>query len=212
MSEDANTATESDQAAPDATPTPADVFGSGGDKQPRDRRGPGTDAQKPIAEMTDAERASYFEAKAERFKRDLRERSDYDEHKANSEKYTQMLREQETQHEKALREAREEAVEQGRREARSEANDTSVRNFLGGAMAARGKAADDIERELSMLNLSAFVNDDGSINQDLALSAIDRAAPIPPNSTPQWDGFGQGEAATADQQMSGKDIKGKYLT
>lgn len=133
-----------------------------GDAGAGDGRGPGTDAGKPISEMTDAEKAAYFEKKANRYQNSLKERRDYAEIKAERDK---LKAAGQTDAEKAIEAAKREAATAAATDTASKYQARLVQAELKAEL--KGRIPDDqIAGHVEFLDTTKFLAADGEVDTD----------------------------------------------
>lgn len=170
----------------------------------------------PIAEMTAEQQAAYWKHQARKHEQRAESRSDYDDLKAKAEQFDKAQRDAETEHEKAIREAREAAKAEGRAEALAESTETTVKALLEGALKVRGEQ--DPASVLKFVTSAAFVTD-GQIDHDAITAFADRTAGSPAGGkrNPDMGQGNRGNGATAGKGVSaGADMfaasRGKKTT
>lgn len=175
----------------------------------------GFPANTPIADMTAEQQVAYWKHQARKHEERATSRGDYDDLKAKAEQFDAAQRAAETEHEKALREAREAAKAEGRTEALNESRDTTVKALLEGALKARGEQ--DPASVLKFVTTGAFVTD-GQIDHDAITAFADRTAGKPSGSgKPDMGQGNRGNGSTAAKGVSaGADLfaasRGKKTT
>lgn len=192
--------------------------GQGGDAD-KDTKADATDtgfpANTPIAEMTPEQQVAYWKHQARKHEERAASRADYDDLKAKAEQFDKAQRDAETEHEKALREAREAAKAEGRTEALAESRDSTVKALLEGALKARGEQ--DPASVLKFVTTSAFVTDN-QIDHDAITAFADRTAGKPSGGgKPDMGQGNRGNGSTAAKGVSaGADLfaasRGKQKT
>lgn len=176
----------------------ADTGATGGDAGAGDSGASGaTDKGFPentaVADMQPAEQAAYWKFQSRKHQQRAESRADYDELKAKAERLAELERASESEHEKALREAREAAKAEGRTEALAEANRDVVTALMDGALRGRGKDDEQIEYLLKHFNPESFVAD-GKPDTKAILSLADSiAGPVTGGGNGRGPDFGQGQ-------------------
>ena len=152
-------------------------------QQPTPGRGPGTDGDKPISQMSDAEKAVYFEKKASRLTQTLKDQHDYADVKARLAQFEQDAM---SEQEKAIATARAEE----RAKVIAELAPTQAETLVKAEFRAllHNKTAAEVNTLLAPLNLSAFLNEKGGVDTD---KVKQYTAGITPAAAP-WPGLGQG--------------------
>lgn len=161
--------------------------------------GKGFPADTPLAEMSVEQREAYWKDKARKHESRANERSDYDDLKAKAARLEELERENESEKDKAVREAREEAS----REALAGVHEQTVNAMARMALRSRGVKDEDIESFVTETNLSAFVADDGQVNDERLLARVDRYAGTAGGK--RWPGTGQDRHGGATKE-SGSDL------
>lgn len=146
-----------------------------------------------VADMKPEEQAAYWKFQSRKHQQRAESRGDYDELKAKAERLAELERASESEHEKALREAREAAKAEGRTEAQAEANRTVVTALMDGALRGRGKTDEQVESLLKHFNPESFVVD-GQPDTKAILSLADSiAGPVTGGGNGRGPDFGQGQ-------------------
>lgn len=152
-------------------------------------RGPGTDGDKPISQMTDAERATYFERKATRYKQTLRDREDYTDVVAERDRLRAATQ---TDAEKAVEAARAEEREKVTREVATTYQTRLVQAEIKAALAGKNVPADQVKGHVEFIDPTKFLTDTGEVNTELVTQY---AAGIAPGQT--WPDLGNGRRGTS---------------
>lgn len=152
-------------------------------------RGPGTDGDKPISQMTDAEKAVYFEKKATRYKTTLKDREDYDAVKAERDRLRAATQ---TDAEKAVEAARTEEREKVTREVATTYQTRLVQAEIKAALAGKNVPADQVKGHVDFIDPTKFLTDTGEVNTELVTQY---AAGIAPGQT--WPDLGNGRRGTS---------------
>lgn len=146
-----------------------------------------------VADMQPAEQAAYWKFQSRKHQQRAESRADYDELKAKADRLVALEQASESEHEKALREAREAAKAEGRTEAQAEANRTVVTALMDGALRGRGKTDEQVESLLKHFNPESFVVD-GQPDTKAILSLADSiAGPVTGGGNGRGPDFGQGQ-------------------
>lgn len=168
----------------------------------------GFPANTPLAEMTVEQREAYWKDKSRKHEARANERADYDELKAKADRLDELERQSESDNDKAIREATEKATAT----ARAEARDETARAVARMAMRARGATDEDIEAFVTETNLSAFVSDDGQVDDARLLARVERYAGTASGNTEQWPDTGRrGGGDSRPERRSGKELRDQYL-
>ena len=152
-------------------------------------RGPGTDGDKPISQMNDAEKAVYFEKKATRYKTTLKDREDYDAVKAERDRLRAATQ---TDAEKAVEAARAEEREKVTREVATTYQTRLVQAEIKAALAGKNVPADQVKGHVDFIDPTKFLTDTGEVNTELVTQY---AAGIAPGQT--WPDLGNGRRGTS---------------
>ncbi|HEY1177863.1 MAG TPA: hypothetical protein VGF17_17035 [Phytomonospora sp.] len=124
----------------------------------------------PLAEMTVEQREAYWKHQARKHEATAKGRADYDAIKAERD---QLKQANETDAEKAVREAR----EAGKAEARTEAANDTVKALLRMGLRVRGITDDaELDEIVSTVNLAAYADEKGAVDDSKVLRTIDRLA------------------------------------
>lgn len=126
----------------------------------------------PLAEMTSEQREAYWKDKARKHERRATERADYDDLKAKAARLDELERANESAVDKAVREAREKAEADTRTAVRQE----TVQAMARMALRAKGVKDEEIASFVTETNLSAFVSDDGQVDDERLMARVDRYA------------------------------------
>lgn len=148
-------------------------------------RGPGTDSDKHISEMTDAEKATYFEKKARRYRNALDGRADYDQIKAERDQLKQQTM---TDVERAIAEAKAAARAEAEAEFTARTREAEVRAEFRATLPHKTKT--EVDDFLDTLNLTKFLNAKGEVDTD----KVKQTAGFTPGG---WPDLGQGQRHTA---------------
>lgn len=115
-------------------------------------------------DMTEAQQLAYWKNEAKKQTRINRERGDYDSIKAKADQLDALTREQQTDHERALADARTQASK--------DAFHASLPRLVSAELRARAVTAEVADEQIDLLDLTKFVTDSG----DLDTAKIDRLA------------------------------------
>lgn len=148
--------------------------------------GDGFPANTPVADMTPRQQASYWRAAARKHEDRVKSMSDYEQLKADQQKYQELVTASQTDHERAIAEA----VRQGRTEALAEAGDRLAEAYV--RVAASGRVGEDVVNTLlDNLNLSKLHSagqvDAAKVNAliaSIAPAAAPAQAPVADPATP----------------------------
>jgi len=140
-----------------------DENGGGGDQTQT-----GFPADTPVAEMTQDQQLAYWKHQSRKHERRADERKDYDQLKADSEELIRLRSESQTEAERALAEAREEA--------RREGENLGAQRYLTDAVKAKfqhltGKSDEEVATAFAHVNAQSFTTDQGDIDS-AALTAF----------------------------------------
>lgn len=164
------------------------------------KRGPGTDGDKPISEMTDAEKATYFEAKATRYKNTLRDRNDYDAIKAERDQLrTATL----SDAERAIEAARAEEREKVTREVATSYQTRLVQSEVKAALAGR-MPAEKVEGLVQFLDPTKFLTENGEVDPQRVQQYAESNAPG--KSWPDLGGGSRGSHGTSKGVDAGREL------
>jgi hypothetical protein len=158
---------EPEQAPPNPTPPPAPAGAEPG----RDDRN-GYPEGTPLSEMTVEQREAYWRAMARKHEKMVKDRADYDDLKREAAEAKRLRKERETEAERQIREAR----EQARAEAFAELTPRLVMARFEAAAAGRIDP-DRIAVLTEDIDLSRYLNDDGTVNVEKVTAKVDAWAP-----------------------------------
>lgn len=164
-----------------------------------DDSGKGFPANTPLAEMSVEQREAYWKDKARKHEQRANDRADYDDLKAKADRLDEIERENESEKDKAVREAREKAAKDVRAEIEAE----TVQAMARMALRSRGVKDEEITSFVTETNLSAFVSDDGQVDDERLLARVDRYAGTAGGQ--KWPGTGQDRRGGAVKE-SGSDL------
>lgn len=136
----------------------------------------GFPANTPLSEMSVEQREAYWKDKARLHESRAKERSDYEQVKAEN---ARLKQEHETENEKAIREAREAGAAEARQQAMGDRLTDAARLLL----RARNVNDDDITAFVTETNLTAFLTDDGRVDDARLMARVDRYAGTASGST-----------------------------
>ncbi|WP_413600842.1 hypothetical protein [Curtobacterium sp. Curtsp57] len=127
----------------------------------------GFPANTPVAEMTQEQQLAYWKHQSRKHERRADERKDYDQLRAAADELATLKAANQTEAEKALAEAREEA--------RREGENLGAARYLTDAVKARfqlltKKTDDEVATAFAHVNANSFVNDQGDINVEALTS------------------------------------------
>ena len=201
-----------DPPAPPATPTTPPVTPPvPAPPTPTDPPAPtGFPADTPLTEMTVEQREAYWKHQARKHETRANSRADYDEIRAERD---QLKAATETDAEKAVREAR----EAGKSEARTEVVNETVKALLRMGLRANGVKDDDLDEIVSTINLSAYADDKGLVDDEKVLRTINRLAGTAGSNTGPDTGQGnRGKQTTKSGVSAGAELfaasRGKKTT
>jgi hypothetical protein len=137
--------------------------GGGGDDDNKGGDDLGFPANTPLTEMTVEQREAYWKHQARKHESTAKSRQDYDQLKADSEELAQLKKDGQTDQEKAL--------EQAREEARREGENLGAERYLRDAVTARfgaltGKSVEDVDKAFAHIDVHSFIGQDGAIDND----------------------------------------------
>lgn len=179
---------------PPAGGAPADPPPAGGEADK------GFPADTPLSEMSAEQQAAYWKDKARKHEQRANSRVDYDDLKSKADRLEQLERENESEKDKAVREAREKAAT----DTRAEIEAQTVQAMARMALRSRGVKDEGIASFVTETNLSAFVSDDGQVDDERLLARVDRYAGTA-GGQQRWPGTGQDRRGGATRE-SGSDL------
>lgn len=123
----------------------------------------GFPAETPIEQMTAEQQAAYWKFQARKHENEAKSRADYDDLKAKADELAQLKAANQTEQERALDEAREEARRQG--------ENIGAERYLKDAVTSRfqfltGKSDEDVAKAFAHVDAHSFVNDEGDLDID----------------------------------------------
>lgn len=130
----------------------------------------------PVAERSVEEQVAYWRAEAKKQTKINRERQDYEDVKAKADQFDALHQEQQTEHEKALAAARDEAARQARIE--------SLPLLISAELRARNVPAEVANAQIELLDLTKFVTETGDLDAT-RLDAIAKPIVAPSHSALQ---------------------------
>lgn len=158
---------------------------------------PGYPANTPWREMQPAEQTAYWQHQARRHEARVKEMADYDDLKARSTEYDKLVAASQTEHDRAVAEAR----RQGRTEAITESGSKLVDQWI--RAAATGRLPDEsVNALLGGLDRQQFLTTDGGVDTDKVWSYIGSIAPQPAAQQPA----GAGAPGIPGQQPAGQTV------
>lgn len=183
-----------DKAAADAAAAGKSATGEALD--PETGKGLGFPAETPTERMTEGERTAYWRNQTKVQQKLADGRKDYDQQKADAEKWRAQQQSQMTPSEQAIAAAKLEA----KKEAAVENADALVRGIL----ASRGKAEVDINGLLEFVSPDRFVTADGKVDHQKVNAYANSVAPT--SSSGGGNGYGQGRY---EQTVQSRSAEGK---
>lgn len=167
---------------------------------------PAYPANTPLTEMTVEQREAYWKAAARRHEATAKARGDYDEQKAKAAELDTLKAANQTEQEKAVAAARDEARAEG---ARSVAPQLVEAHFLA---ASAGRLEPDVVREiLAPLNVDHFLTDKGQVDTAKVTAYVNQIAPATGAGTktplgPSSHGQGRRESTAKPSVESGRAL------
>lgn len=135
----------------------------------------GFPASTPVADMTTEEQAAYWKHQSRKHEERANARSDYDQLRERAAELDRLRESQMSEQERAVNQAREVALQQGRQEAQRDANTAAVRAILDASLQARGRTPDQVTAMLAHTNFESFVTD-GAPDTGAILGHVDSIA------------------------------------
>jgi len=120
----------------------------------------------PLVEMTEKQQLAYWKHHARRHEGVANSRADYDQQKADAEKWRQAQEEKKTPDQKAIDAAAQTAAENARREERLKTAPRIVRAEFKAAAAEEGVSKELLAAFLEDVNHAVYLNEDGSLNEE----------------------------------------------
>lgn len=134
----------------------------------------GFPANTPLAEMTQPQQLAYWKHQSRKHEQRVREMSDYDQLKQQSDEYQRWVASQQTEHQRAVEDAR----RQGRDQALAEAGGQLVDQWVRAAAAGR-LPQESVNALLLGLDRKAFLNAQGGVDTDRVYQFVSTLAPQP---------------------------------
>ena len=161
----------------------------------------------PLVEMTDKQQVAYWKHHARKHEGVATSRADYDQQKADAEKWRQAQEANKKPDEKALDDARREAAEQARKDEQAKLAPRLVNAEF--KAAAAGKLSKELlDAFLEDVNHTVYLKPDGELDTEKIQKRVDALAPkIDPKQqkrTPTHQGFRPAEGATSI--TAGRDL------
>ncbi len=123
----------------------------------------GFPAETPIEQMTAEQQAAYWKFQARKHENEAKSRADYDDLKAKADELAQIKAANQTDQEKALNDARDEA----RREGENIGAERYLKDaVMGRFQALTGKNDDDVAKAFAHVDAHSFVTDTGDLDVD----------------------------------------------
>ena len=200
-----------------AAPTPNDVAAQQADPQqadpqqadpqqadPQPAQQPAEDkgfpADTPLAEMSVEQREAYWKDKSRKHENRAKERIDPAEYQRVLEQLQQQQRADETEHEAALREAREAAAA----EAVQGFHTQTAASMARMALRAKGVQDDDeVKAFIEETNFATFIGEGGTVDEERLWARVERYTGT--GSAQQWPGTGQDRHSTRIKE-SGSEL------
>lgn len=168
-------------AAPQV-PTPQTPPGTGGGNPPATRSTVDADGEvyhypenTPMAHMAPQEQAEYWRRQARKHEANSKARHDYDALKAKADQFDQLVVANQTEHEKAVAEAR----RQGQTEALAQAAEQLVDQWVRSVAHQRNVPRESVDALLGGIKHTAFLNAQGGVDTDKVAAFVNAAAPPP---------------------------------
>ncbi|WGH92100.1 hypothetical protein QDX21_07090 [Auritidibacter ignavus] len=164
----------------------------------------GYPADTPLSEMTDSQKVAYWKYHSQKWEGRAKQRSDYDDIKAELDKLkTETL----SEHEKAIKKVREET----RAEVTKEHNAKLASAQITGALQGKGLTSDAIESRLQFVDFSKFLTGKGDVDADKVAAYLDGVAPVQEKKE-QYPDMGAGRVGSpSGKQNAGTVQAGKDL-
>lgn len=151
--------------------------GQGGQGPANAQDGQGRDlgypADTPTAEMTDGQRAAYWQHQARKHEgrvKNLTGDRTFDETRAALDAYGQIQRDQQTPAEQALNDR----YEQGKKDAAMESSTKAATAILRANLGAKGLEGGEVDDIIDLIDVRKFIADDGDIDTDRLAATADR--------------------------------------
>lgn len=167
----------------------------------------GFPADTPLSEMTAEQQTAYWRDKAQKHEKTWKSVIDKnltpDQVLAMQSRLAEAEREALSDHERALADAR----KAGADEARAASHQDTAAAMARMALRARGVKDEEIASFVDETNLSAFVSDDGQVDDERLMARVDRYAGTAGGQ--KWPATGQGRRGGAVKE-SGSDLYDRY--
>lgn len=156
----------------------------------------------PIVEMTPDQQAAYWKHKARKWEDRARDRDDYDDMK----KELETLRDQNrTDSEREVENARKEAAQEESARWAVKVAEANLR----GALQGRGFQGDELEDQLSYVDFSKFLDNNGELDSDKVNRYLDTVAPNRHDG--RWPDVGQGNRGGDNRRPGGSVEAGRQI-
>jgi hypothetical protein len=133
-------------------------------------------AHTPWRDMSPEHQVAYWQHQARKHEQRASAMPDYEQAKADQARYQELLQTTQSEHDRAIAEAR----RQGEAEATQRANSALVEAYFRAAGAARGAADEDVSELLADIDRSRFINgQSGQVDTARIYALVNRLAPVP---------------------------------
>jgi hypothetical protein len=154
-------------------------------------------------DMTVEQQAAYWKHQAKKHQARAEARGDYDKVKAKADQLDRAARKAMTDQERAVADARETALAEGRQQAAAEVNSKYTRAMLEMALTTRGRTTEQVETLLRHVNFESYVANGEPDTDAIAAYADSIAGPV--------TGGGQGRGPDHGQGARGQQGKATGL-
>lgn len=176
-------------APPPSAPVPTDAPVPTPDK--------GFPAETPVAEMTVVQQAAYWKFQARKHEQTARDRGDYDDLKAKAAEADRLRQERETEAEKQVREAREQARAEALRESAPRLVAAEFRAALSGRL-----SDDQRDALIEDINPDRYLNADGTVDIAKVRERADKIAPVSRAPRPDHSQGGRESSQRGSQSVA----------
>jgi hypothetical protein len=157
-------------------------------------KGLGFPAKTPVEQMNDKQAAAYWRNQSKVQQQIADQRKDYDQIKADAQKWREYDQSQQTPSQRAIEEAK--------LEAKLEVAGDSALASLRAILQTRGKDEAEVNDLLQFVSPSSFLTADGKVDHQKVVTAADKLAP----TGSQGGGYGQGRYEQPNQSRSAAGI------
>lgn len=169
--------------------------GSGGTEKVHEH---GFPKDTPLVEMSEKEQLAYWKYHARQHEGVAKSRADYDQQKADAEKWRQAQKDQMTPDQKA--------IDQAKEEARAEERRKIAPRLVAAEFKAKAKNVDEelLEAFLEDLDHTKYLNSNGEVDTEKVKARVEKLSPKQTERKPNHQGYRKNDGATS--LTSGRDL------